>query len=85
MITTLREGKAKLSALVERAAGGEEVIITVRGKPRARLCPIGAPRPHEQRDRDKWKKTLREARAIYSTGQRDTATQIIDDLRGDRS
>ena len=40
MITTLREGKAKLSALVESAARGEEVVIMVRGKPRARLCAM---------------------------------------------
>lgn len=85
MITTLREGKAKLSALVERAAKGEEVVITVRGKPKARLCPIGAPRPYEQRDCDKWRKTLREARATYSTGQHDSTNEIIEDIRGDRT
>jgi len=37
MIATLRESKAKLSELVERAASGEEVLITVRGRPKARL------------------------------------------------
>ena len=45
MNVTLRESKAKLSALVERASAGEEVIITVRGRPKARLCPIDA-EPH---------------------------------------
>jgi len=40
MITTLRESKAKLSALVALAQGGEDVIITVRGKPKARLTGI---------------------------------------------
>lgn len=42
MNVTLRETKAKLSEYVERASGGEEVIITVRGHPKARLCPADA-------------------------------------------
>ncbi|MBN8728147.1 MAG: type II toxin-antitoxin system prevent-host-death family antitoxin [Xanthomonadales bacterium] len=32
--------KTHLSALVERAAKGEEIIITRRGVPRARLVPL---------------------------------------------
>ena len=31
MVSTLRESKAKLSELVERASRGEDVLITVRG------------------------------------------------------
>ena len=45
MYATLRESKAKLSDLVERASSGEEVVITVRGHPKARLCPIEAEMP----------------------------------------
>jgi prevent-host-death family protein len=45
MYATLRESKAKLSKLVERASAGEEVVITVRGRPKARLCPIES-EPH---------------------------------------
>ena len=37
MVTTLRDGKAKLSELVERASQGEDVLITVRGRIKARL------------------------------------------------
>ncbi len=37
MITQLRDAKEHLSDLVKRAAGGEEIIITVRGQPMARL------------------------------------------------
>lgn len=36
------EAKAKLSALLDRVALGEEVIITKRGKPVARLVPAVA-------------------------------------------
>jgi len=42
MITNLREAKEQLSALVQRAAGGEDIIITVRGQPMARLSAAQA-------------------------------------------
>lgn len=37
MVKTLRESKAKLSELVDRASRGEDVLITVRGQLKARL------------------------------------------------
>ena len=85
MIVTLRESKAKLSALVAVAAQGEEVVITVRGRPRARLCPLARVAPHEQREQANWGLSLREARETYSVGVRDTGSDILDDLRGDRA
>lgn len=36
----LYEAKTHLSALVERAAAGEEIIIAKAGKPKARLVPL---------------------------------------------
>lgn len=36
----LYEAKARLSELVERAAGGEEIVIAKHGTPRARLLPL---------------------------------------------
>ncbi|HZD47738.1 MAG TPA: type II toxin-antitoxin system Phd/YefM family antitoxin [Silvibacterium sp.] len=36
----LYEAKSHLSELVERAAGGEEIIIAKSGKPMARLVPL---------------------------------------------
>lgn len=41
----LYEAKTHLSALVERAAGGEEIVITKSGKPKARLVPLDDTRP----------------------------------------
>jgi prevent-host-death family protein len=38
----LYEAKSHLSELVERAAGGEEIIIAKAGKPKARLVPLQA-------------------------------------------
>ena len=81
MKVTLRESKARLSELVRKAAQGEEVIITVRGKPEARLGPVG---PEEDGlSFSKWEKTLREGRETYSTRKRPDG-DIWDELRGDR-
>jgi prevent-host-death family protein len=38
------EAKTNFSALLERAEHGEQIIITRRGKPVARLVPIGSAR-----------------------------------------
>jgi prevent-host-death family protein len=38
----LADAKAHLSELVERAARGEEIVIALRGTPRARLVPLDA-------------------------------------------
>jgi prevent-host-death family protein len=39
----LYEAKTHLSALVDRAADGEEIVIAKAGKPRARLVPVPPP------------------------------------------
>jgi prevent-host-death family protein len=39
----LYEAKTALSALVEEAAAGEEIIIAKNGKPVAKLVPLDAP------------------------------------------
>jgi prevent-host-death family protein len=44
---SLHEAKARLSALVDRAAAGEEIVIAKAGKPLAKLVPL--PRPTEMR------------------------------------
>ena len=36
----LYEAKTRLSALVEEAAAGKEIIIAKNGRPRARLVPL---------------------------------------------
>jgi prevent-host-death family protein len=36
----LYEAKSQLSALVDRAAAGEEIIIAKNGRPRAKLVPF---------------------------------------------
>lgn len=41
---TLADAKARLSALVERAAQGETIQITRRGKPVAQISAVQTPR-----------------------------------------
>ena len=36
----MHEAKTKLSQLVERAEGGEEIVITRNGKPAVKLSPV---------------------------------------------
>lgn len=40
MLVNIYEAKSKLSALLEKALAGEEVVIARAGKPVARLTPI---------------------------------------------
>ena len=59
------EAKTHLSSLLDRVAQGEEVVITKRGKPVARLVPIEKP---PQRDLDKVVARLLELRAQSRPG-----------------
>jgi prevent-host-death family protein len=82
MIKTLRESKAKLSELVERASKGEDVLITVRGTIKARLTRAG---PAPSSDRKAWLRQLQALRKRYSTGRQGTSSeQIFEELREDR-
>lgn len=51
-IVNLYEAKTHLSKLVERAAGGEEIIIAKAGTPRARL--VGLPAASKPRQPGGW-------------------------------
>jgi len=41
------EVKARLSEFIGKVKAGQEVVITERGKPVARLCPLASPGPAE--------------------------------------
>jgi prevent-host-death family protein len=43
----IAEAKAKLSALVDRAAAGEEIILSRAGRPVARLMPLAERAPRQ--------------------------------------
>ena len=52
-MVNLYEAKTHLSALVERASRGEEVVIAKAGEPKARLVPFS--RPQKDRKPGAWK------------------------------
>jgi prevent-host-death family protein len=54
MPLTLYAAKTHLSELVDRAAAGEEIVITKYGRPRARLVPLAKTR-HRRPGRAKGK------------------------------
>lgn len=57
------EAKNKLSELLDRAEGGEEVVITRRGKPVAKLVPIVAAKTQQERAREAMRRLRERAKA----------------------
>ena len=45
MTVNVHEAKTQLSRLLDRAHGGEEIVIAKSGTPYARLVPLEAPAP----------------------------------------
>lgn len=80
MIATLRESKTKLSELVQLASRGEEVLITVRGKPSARLLPVGEP----DFPMGDWMRELASLRASVITSRPASKSTALDEVREDR-
>lgn len=82
MIVNLKSAKANLSRLVESASQGKEIWLTVRGKPKARLCPL-VEKPSES-DTQVWVDSLSDARAKYGRQNKPGQSQALwDDLRGE--
>lgn len=83
MIHSLRESKARLSELVEKASRGEDVLISVRGKLKARLTRA-AP-PSRATDRAAWLRELKALQRAAATGRsKITVEQILAQDREDR-
>ena len=82
MITTLRDGKAHLSELVERASRGEDVLITVRGKVKARLTRVED--TFDAKDRKAWIRELRAIQRKYTVSSKTSSEKIFSELREDR-
>lgn len=75
MIKSLRESKATLSALVERASRGEDVLITVRGKVKARLTRAALPTGNAELLG--WADELRDLHKQVATGRYTLASETI--------
>jgi prevent-host-death family protein len=80
----LSKGQAELPRLVELARQGEDVVITVEGKPKARLtrAESSAPQPF---DGKKWVADLEDLNRRYNSGKNGlTVEQILAQDREDR-
>lgn len=84
MVKSLRESKAKLSELVERASRGEDVLITVRGKVKARLTRPNI--PQTSKSGAQWARELRALQKKYTRPGKPKITiqQALDEIREDR-
>ena len=81
MVKTLRESKAKLSELVQRASQGEDVLITVRGQVKARLTSVTEPGD----ERAAWIERLKTLQVKYTLPKRKTRTEdVLAETRQDR-
>lgn len=84
MTTTLDEATGKLAAVVEQAAGGEDVLITVEGVPAAKLVAV-AERTKPTVDRESWAAELDDLRARGAVeGAMATSQAYWDEARADR-
>ncbi len=87
MTATLSKSQAELPRLVEIASQGEDVVITVEGKPKARLTranvtPGNGASPHVPVDLTVRVKELASLRDKYRTGKTGlTVDQILDETR----
>ena len=90
MTATLSKSQAELPRLVEIASQGEDVVITVEGKPKARLtrlnvAPGDGTSPKSTVDLTVRGKELATLRDKYRTGKDGlTVDQILEESRADR-
>jgi len=84
MIKTLRESQEELSELVEAASRGEDVLITVEGKVKARLTKA-EDEPSEM-DKKAWLEEIDARLREQDTGRKPSITteEILDEIRADR-
>ncbi len=73
------EAKNRLSELVERAARGEEIVITRRGQQVARLMPPESPNSLDQASA--LAERIRRSRTQHALGGGVTIRELIDDGR----
>ena len=84
MIVSLRVARGNLSQLVQLAADGEDIVITVRGRPTARLTGV-VPKETQNHEREAWAAELSAAAEAARVGLRKaTSQQFWDELREER-
>lgn len=75
------EAKTHLSELLQRAEGGEEIIITRHGKPVARLVPVAEVDSHTLAGRRAAVQALKQLRKGRTLGPDITIRDLIEDGR----
>lgn len=80
MIATLRESKSRLSELINLANSGEEILITVHGKPKARLLPVSEPCV----DMEDWLHELELLRSTILQPSKPHLSDALDEVREER-
>lgn len=80
MIVSVRESKARLSELLSKARQGEDVVITVRGKPSARIVSMDS--KDARPDMKVWVRQI-ESRLDHQKPS-DSASDIVATLREER-
>jgi len=84
MTTTLSQTQAELPRLVEVASGGEDVVITVEGKPKAKLTRVEAAQS-KPFNGTQWMAELEDLNRRYNSGKGNlTIEQILAEDREDR-
>jgi prevent-host-death family protein len=76
---SVADAKTNLPRLIDRALGGEEVIITRHGKPVAELRPAGAPHRRAAPATYAWLQSRRKARSPAAR----TSVELLNDLYDD--
>lgn len=79
----IRELKAKLSEYLERAAAGEDIVVTDRGRPVVRLVPVGVDDPLTRGVDEGWVDPPRRAGLGPAQRFRSTAS-VLETLEADR-
>lgn len=82
MFVSVRESKAKMSELLVKAREGEDVVITVRGRPAARLVPVDT--EANVPDLRKWAEEIRCRLSDMEAAPASSSREIIEDLRSER-
>ena len=82
MIANVRESKARLSELIAKASSGEEVVISVRGKPTVRLVPIED--ELSTGDVESWVARRRSRLSGMPENETSSSEEILRDLREER-
>lgn len=75
---SVAEAKDRFSGLLDKALGGEEVVITRRGQPVAEIRPFRHPAAKTAGALDAWAKARRDARPKLSIGSVELLNRMYD-------